>query len=419
MYAQVKRSLFSSGFRGTHRISKLGRLRSGPGSKHPSSSLQMSARKGVILACSLRLSVALATLGRFRGLYIYKVGGLGYAAAIDRADNACEGEIAMRGMRVSLAALSAALLFLVASPAFSQGSEPNQGNGDAVVTVLPSHKDAAAPAISKSQLALKVNGKSADISKWEHLHGSNAPIQVVVLIDDSARGSLANQLGDIAHFVKSLPPSAEAAIAYMDNGRAEMAGPLSKDHEAVARELRVPHGPIGISGSPYFCLSDLAHHWPSHNTAARRVAVMITNGVDNYEVRYDPEDPYVQAAIHDAVRSRISVYSIFWRGQGLLGGGWYAANDGQNLLAQLTAATGGFSYWEGIGNPVSLQPYFKDLDRRLHNQYSLSFTVPLPNGPRVEALNLRASGTPVRLVAPQQVFVGHPANTAGGATSGD
>lgn len=312
--------------------------------------------------------------------------------------------------------VSAVLLGFAAGSAFSQGSEYNQGQGNAVVTVLPSQTGAAVPPISQSQVAVKVDGKSADISNWKRLEDSNAPIQLVVLIDDSDRGTLGNQLGDIAQFIHSLPPAAEAGVAYMENGRAVLAGPLTRDHAAAARELRIPRGPAGISGSPYFCLSDLAHHWPSQNASARRVVVMITDGVDNYEIRYDPDDPYVQAAIHDAVRSRISVYSIYWRDRGRFAGSWYAANDGQNLLAQLTAATGGNSYWLGMGNPVSLQPYFQDLDRRLKNQYSLSVTVPLTNGPRVATLSLRASGTPAKVIAPQRVFIGRP---AAGAEPGD
>ncbi|MGH9591342.1 MAG: hypothetical protein ACRD25_13165 [Terracidiphilus sp.] len=311
-----------------------------------------------------------------------------------------------------------ALVLLATGFAFPKGNEPNQGEGEVVVTVLPQRQGAALATVAENQLSLKVNGKSADISKWEHLQGSAAPVQLIVLIDDGARGSLGNQLSDIARFIQSLPPSAEVGVAYMENGRADMAGPLTKDHAATARELRVPKGQPGISGSPYFCVSDLAHHWPSRNASARRVAMMITNGIDNYEERYNPEDPYVQAAIHDAIRSRISVYSIFWRGGGFSGGGFYAANDGQNLLAQVTAATGGYSYWQGAGNPVSLQPYFKDLGRRLENQYRLGFTVPLPNGPRVAEMSLRASGTSARLVAPQQVFVGYPAAGTQDATEG-
>lgn len=321
--------------------------------------------------------------------------------------------------KLRFAVLSAMLGFFAAGSAFSQGNELDRGEGKAIVTVLPGKKGAVPSSISENQLDLKVNGNSTNISKWERLKESDAPVQVVVMIDDGARGSLGNQLGDIAQFIKGLPPGAEAAVAYMDNGRADMAGPLSKDHAAVARALRVPTGPTGISGSPYFCLSDLAHHWPSQDRAARRIVVMLTDGVDDYEVRYNPEDPYLQAAIHDAVRSRISVYSIYWRNRGFFGRTMYAANDGQNLLSQLTEATGGHSYWQGIGDPVSLQPYFKNLDQRIHNQYDLSFTVPLSKGPRVVSLSLHASGTSARLVAPQQVYVGHPAENQQHGAQGD
>ena len=104
---------------------------------------------------------------------------------------------------------------------------------------------------------------------------------------------------------------------------------------------------------------------------------MITDGVDDYERRYDPEDPYVEAAINDSVRAHLVVYSIYWRDQGRFDRTGYAANDGQNLLAQLTQVTGGNSYWRGDGNPVNFEPYFADIDRRIDNQYELDFTAPM------------------------------------------
>lgn len=322
----------------------------------------------------------------------------------------------MRIRNFNLAVFSAATVLLAAAPVFSQ-SDFDSGQGKAVVTVLPTQQTAEAPSISASQLALKVNGKPVNIAAWKALAGNNAPVQLVVMIDDAARGSIGTQLKDIAQFIQSLPPSAEAGVAYMDNGRAALAGPLSSDHAAVARELRVPNGAPGISGSPYFCLSDLAHHWPSQDRDARRVVVMVTDGVDNYEVRYNPDDPYLQAAIHDAVRSRISVYSIYWRNRGVLDHTLYAANDGQNLLSELTEATGGYSYWQGFGEPVSFQPYFKDLNRRLSHQYEMAFTAPLPHGPGVANLSLHINGVAGKVVAPQKVYVGHPAHA--GAAGGE
>ena len=36
---------------------------------------------------------------------------------------------------------------------------------------------------------------------------------------------------------------------------------------------------------------------------------MVTDGVDYYELRFDPEDPYVQAAIKDSAKAGLVVYA--------------------------------------------------------------------------------------------------------------
>jgi hypothetical protein len=180
----------------------------------------------------------------------------------------------------------------------------------------------------------------------------------------------------------------------------------------VLKGLRIPSGSPGENASAYVCLSDLAKHWPSQDRSARRIVVMITDGVDYYNPRYDPEDPYMQTAITDSVRSGLVVYSIYWENKGRFDRTWYANNAGQNLLLQLAEATGGESYWQGLGNPVSFAPYFKDLNRRLQNQYEVAFTAPV-NKPGVESMKLKVNNGAAKVDAPQQVYVGRGA--AGGA----
>jgi hypothetical protein len=131
---------------------------------------------------------------------------------------------------------------------------------------------------------------------------------------------------------------------------------------------------------------------------------MVTDGVDNYEPHYNPEDPYVQAAINDSVRAHLVVYSIYWRDQDRFDRTGYSAMDGQSLLAEVTQATGGNSYWQGYGNPVTLGPYFDNIDHRIHNQYELDFMAPLNGKPRVANFRLKLSA-PVKVAAPQQVYV--------------
>ena len=80
------------------------------------------------------------------------------------------------------------------------------------------------------------------------------------------------------------------------------------------------------------------------------------------------------------------------------------ADDRPEPAGEVTEATGGNSYWQGYGNPVSFQPYFADIDRRLDNQYELDFMAPLGSKPQIENLKLKLSA-PGKVDAPQQVYV--------------
>src|SRR3984885_9530022 len=297
-------------------------------------------------------------------------------------------------------------VLLLASSAFPQGEK--EGQGQIIVTVLPKHEADQAPSVSAQDMTVKVNGKDSKVTNLQALKGAKDPVELVVLIDGSARTSLGRQLDDISQFVKSLPPNIRATIGYMQNGVSALSGPLTTDHETVLRGLHIPVGSAGTNGSPYFCLSDLAKRWPSQDREARREVLMVTDGVDEYNRRFDPDDPYVQAAVTDSVRAHLVVYSIYWRNQGRADNTQYENNAGQNLLQIITQATGGKSFWEGTGNPVSFQPYLEELTRRFQNQYELSFVVPMKGKPEVEQIKLKFKAAGSEVDAPQQVFVSRP-----------
>jgi len=293
---------------------------------------------------------------------------------------------------------------LLAAQAFSQSEKPT-GQGRAVVTILAKQLGEPPASVSQQDISIKVNGKPSVATSWASLRGPDARLELVILIDSSARTSLGSQYGDIEHFVNGLPLNVKAAIAYMQNGRAVFAGPLTADHAEVLRALHLPAGSPGSSASPYFCLSDLGKHWPSGDRGTRRAVVMITDGVDNYERRLDLQDPYVEAAIDDSVRAGLVVYSIYWLSQGRANSTMYANNSGQSRLIEVTEATGGKNFWMGIGNPVSLQPFFEELAHRLGNQYELGFSTHLDGKPAVEKLKVKVGGPAVDVTAPSQVFV--------------
>jgi hypothetical protein len=57
-----------------------------------------------------------------------------------------------------------------------------------------------------------------------------------------------------------------------------------------------------------------------------------------------------------------------------------------------------------MGNPVSFQPYFDDLNRRFNNQYELQFTASV-NKPEIASLKVKTTESNVKVDAPQRVLV--------------
>lgn len=316
-----------------------------------------------------------------------------------------------RHFGIFICAITASFFAIAGAPA-QNGDD--SGGGNAIVTVLPNHANEQRPNISQQDVKqIKVADKDAQVTGFTPLAGPNSPVELVFLIDSGARTSLGTQLSEITSFVQEAPQNTKMAIAYMQNGSAVLGSQLSSDPAQVLQALRLPGGPVGASASPYFCLSDLAKHWPSNNRSARRIAVLIADGIDYYNLRYDPNDPYVQTAIDDSVRNGLVVYFLFWGDAGRISHSGWEQNAGQNLMLQVTQATGGYSYWQGFGNPVSFKPYLEDLRNRLANQWGLSFAAPLSGkgGAQVERLDFKMSVPAAKVDAPQKVLV-EPAGAA-------
>jgi hypothetical protein len=307
-------------------------------------------------------------------------------------------------MKASSVFAATACLGLLAAAWPAQAQDPDTAQAQTVVTVMGKDSQVPPP-VQQNAFKVQVNGKSASVTGLTALRGDRAGLELVILIDGSARESLGRQMSDIASFVKSLPPTTAIGIAYMENGRAVFAQPLSADKAQALQSLHLPGGSAGSNASPYFCLSDLAKNWPSSDRENRREVVMITDGVDPYNARYDPDDPYVQSAINDSIRAGLIVHAIYWRDEGRFSRTSYATNDGQSLLSEVTQATGGRPYFQGLSNPVSFDPFFSDLQKRLNNQYELGFTAPTRSKSQVDSLKVKLDQPDTKLDAPQRVAI--------------
>ncbi|HEX5234782.1 MAG TPA: hypothetical protein VFW25_05570 [Silvibacterium sp.] len=303
------------------------------------------------------------------------------------------------------AGLIAALpLFTAATALTAFGQPSDDAQAKTVITVLSKNTEQV-PQVTQRDLKIQVNGQSVQADNVTPLRGEHAGLELVILIDSGARTSLGRQLGEIAGFVRTLPPTTKVAIAYMVNGRAAFQQPFTTDRNAALRALHIPGGTSGGSASPYFCISDLAKNWPSNNLSDRREVIAITDGIDPYEVRFDPEDPYVNAAIHDSIRAGMIVDALYWHDTGVASHVGFLASGGQNLLMLLTNATGGNLYYQGLGNPVSFTPFFDELNRKLQNQYELGFVVPAKSKPQIETLKVKLEMPGVKLYSARLVAI--------------
>ncbi len=275
--------------------------------------------------------------------------------------------------------------------------------GSAVVTVQ--RKAGNADPILQDNVLVFENGKRAPITLWAPLTGEHAGMQLLLLIDDSSAGGLANQIEDIRTFVLALPSAVQVAVGYMSNGQTVMAQPFTRDHGLAAKALRLPQSIRG-GGSPYFTLSSISQQWPAETATARREILMITDGIDRYgDTAFNADNPYVTKAIADAQRAQILVYTLYYRGTGALSYDQVASNGGQNYLVQVAQETGGKCLYSGTGNPVSVVPFLNDLSQIMNNQYALRFkSVAKPSKGLVQ-MKLKMETPGVKLIAPQMVPV--------------
>lgn len=260
--------------------------------------------------------------------------------------------------------------------------------------------------LDPTMIKVEVNGHQTPLTDLARVRP--ASVQVAILIDDGLRTSFASQLNDMKEFITSLPPGVQVLVGYMRSGSVDTPNGFSTDHAAVAAALHVPSSSAGISGSPYFCLSDFAKKWPSPDPAARFV-LMLTNGVDPYNGStsvMNQDSPYVEAAQNDAARAGIAVYAIAYHDAGM--GGGSASFSGQSYLQQVAEATGGRSLYNGNMNPVSLKPFLVEFGSALAESYTATFMAHANNekANTLTRLKITTSQPKLKLHAPEVVRPG-------------
>ena len=311
-------------------------------------------------------------------------------------------------MRISFSllltiALSVAWIFSTEDARAQQPTNSTEAAAHLVVTVEPKH-GSSAPEIRKEDVMVYEGHDRDQVVDWIPLQGDRAGLQLFILIDDESGMSIGSQLDDIRKFIGSQPPSTKIGVAYMQNGIARVAQDPTGDHAQAAKALRLPMSSGGVNASPYFSLSDLVKKWPT--TDERRAVLMISDGIDRYYGTGDLQDPYLDAAIDDAGKAGITVSAIYTPGAGHFAHSYWQSYWGQIYLSELADKTGGEAYYIGFtGAPVSFAPYLETLQKRLQNQYLLSFRPKPEKKAGWRQIRLQSEITGVDLISAGRVWV--------------
>ena len=128
---------------------------------------------------------------------------------------------------------------------------------------------------------------------------------------------------------------------------------------------------------------------------------MLSDGVDSYFGASTLQDPYVDTAIRNAVEHGVAVYPIYLRGTG-----WRSSqvtNMAQSRLAEVAEETGGYAYFQGFSNPVTITPFLNDLNDRLANQYEVTLAGLVGKG--LQPIKVRSATPGLKISGPARVYL--------------
>ncbi len=307
-------------------------------------------------------------------------------------------------MKIEQVAGMIALALLAVNPGVSASSPSATGAPTQMVITARAAAGSQPENLEAGDLMVLRGNALAPVVRLQRLAGDLADMQLFVFLDDSTRSSsLSIQFPELKTFLASLPSTTQVAVGYMRNGTFALAQAFTADHQKAASALRLPLAVPGENGSPYFALSDLVKHWPSKQSTDRRAVLMLTDGVDRYYDTATVDDPYVDAAVHDALKEDVMVYSIYLRGAGLYGRSGWDTTSAQSRLIEVSEETGGYAYFQGFTDPVTISPFLNDLQDRLANQYRV--TIEALNEKGVQPVKLRTELPGLKIQCPTHIYV--------------
>ena len=294
--------------------------------------------------------------------------------------------------------LLAAMVLATVMPLAAKAAEAGSTAVTMTVTAVD-NKDTQPPAIKKDDVQLYRGKERVQVADWRR----GETLYLALLIDDSLESSVANQWSDLRAFIMAQPESTYIAVAYARNGSALVAQDFTKDHALAAKALRLPLGNDGAFTSPYLALQDWIKRWPE--SRERKSIMLFSSGIDYFRGGFDPIDPDLDTTVEHAQKKNINIWSIYVPDAGHIGRRPFRAFNAQSNLSRLSEETGAEAYYLGLDMPVTLKPYFDEIQRHLDNQYLLTFVGDGGKKGKFETVRTVTEVPNVQIMTPSAVYL--------------
>lgn len=205
--------------------------------------------------------------------------------------------------------------------------------------------------------------------------GTNSPITLAVLVQEDLVPSVGNEIKSLAEFITGLPKGSRVMIGYLRTGSLQVKQKFTGDLEKAAKALRPPSG-FANSGpyNPYVEVIEALKKFDSQ-PLGRRAILLVSDGLDisrGVDSSAPTQSVDLQRAVNESQRRGVAIYGFYAPTVVASTNPGLAANA-QSSLLRLSNETGGHAFFQGLGVPVSFDPFIRELDLALEKQVALTF----------------------------------------------
>jgi VWFA-related protein len=203
---------------------------------------------------------------------------------------------------------------------------------------------------------------------------SDNPLALAILVQDDLSSTFNLELKELSEFIKQMPKGSRVMVAYLRNGSLNIRQKFTEDLEKAVKSLRIVTGSAASApNNPYVEIEEALEKFDSL-PLGRRAIMVISDGLDDSGGNLlSVQSNDLDRAILKAQRKSVAIYSIYSSASQTENASSSVILTAQGLLNRLSDETGGRAFFSGTSSPISLLPFFKEVNQTLNRQFAITY----------------------------------------------